>query len=228
MQPSKIIAFSRTKGAPVAPDIQQRCVDRILECHALVPTNMKAPTLSFDLRGTTAGQAFPAKHHIRLNGQLLNENTERFIEQTVGHEWAHLAAAHLHGHKIQGHGKEWKSLMVRLGLKPERCHTYDTQNARTKSTQKAPKTAKPAQTPLVIPRGTPALPPMAKFVAPTNAIIEIVLPAGQPSSDVMWLYATRLSQKNGAPLPPCLQHNQDMLTHWIGLIKQRGALAQLT
>lgn len=227
MQPSKIIAFSRTKGAPVAPNIQQRCVDRILECHALVPTNMKVPTLSFDLRGTTAGQAFPAKHHIRLNGQLLNENTEHFIEQTVGHEWAHLAAAHLHGHNIQGHGKEWKSLMVRLGLNPARCHTYDTQKARTQNTKKAPNAIKP--TPMrVVPNGVPVLPPMAKFVAPTNAIIEVVLPPGQPSSAVMWLYATKLSQKNDAPLPPCLQYNQDMLTHWIGLIKQRSAPVELT
>ena len=80
----KIIRFSRTRGAPVEPLLRQRVLTRIVECHTHHGGSMPVPTVSFDLRGKTAGQAFLSKHHIRLNGQLLNENPDDFIHQTVG------------------------------------------------------------------------------------------------------------------------------------------------
>lgn len=223
MTPPKIVSFSRTRGAPVLQHIQQRCVDRIVQCHALVKTSMASPTISFDLRGTTAGQAFPAKHHIRLNGQLLNENTDHFIEQTVGHEWAHLAAIHLHGPKIRSHGSEWKSVMVKLNLNPARCHAYATQKARATSATKT-KTLRQwvgKNRLWISPTGTPVLPPKVKFIPPTAAIIEISVPGSAPASAVMWAYANKLAIKKSVLLPAMLQNNQTMLMQWIGMAKQR-------
>lgn len=218
----KIISFSRTRGAPVLQTIQQRCVDRIVQCHSLVNTTMASPTVSFDLRGTTAGQAYPGKNHIRLNGQLLNENIDDFIEQTVGHEWAHLAAANLHGQKIRSHGPEWKRVMQRLGLDPARCHTYTTKKARTVGFKGAPRSwlVTKVQT-LVRPTGTPVLPPKMKIVAPPSVIIEIRIPGSVPVSLVMWSYAKNLAIKKSMPLPEVLQQNQAMLTQWIGIAKKR-------
>lgn len=216
MTPPKIIAFSRTRGAPVSAALQQRCVDRIVECHQILPTKMRTPTLSFDLRGTTAGQAFPGKHHIRLNGQLLNENVEEFIEQTVGHEWAHLVAIHLHGPKIRAHGPEWKNVMVKMGLDPARCHTYNTNNARTVKPRSMPKVK-----PMFKPTGTPVLPPKVITLLPPDLVIEIRVPGAVGVSTAMWAYANKLAVKKGRTLPSTLQQNQIMLMQWIELANQR-------
>lgn len=221
MTPPKIIAFSRTRGAPVSAALQQRCVDRIVQCHQIFPTKMRAPTLSFDLRGTTAGQAFPAKHHIRLNGQLLNENVEEFIEQTVGHEWAHLAAIHLHGPKIRAHGPEWKNVMVKMGLDPARCHTYKTQKVRTVKAKPTQRTWVPKAKPVFKPTGTPVLPPNIVLTLPLELPIEIRIPGAVAVSSAMWTYASRLAVKRNKILPPMLQHNQIMLMQWIELVNQR-------
>lgn len=222
MTPPKIISFSRTRGAPVAPHIQQRCVARIVQCHSMVKTTMASPTISFDLRGTTAGQAYPGKNHIRLNGQLLNENTDHFIEQTVGHEWAHLAAANLHGHKIRSHGPEWKAVMHKLGLDAARCHAYTTQKARTVKPKSASRSrvSTKARTPIKS-TGVPVLPPKTKIVAPPAVIIEIRIPGGVPASTVMWSYATRLASKKNITLPDGLQSNQAMLMQWIEMVRAR-------
>lgn len=218
----KIISFSRTRGAPVAQPIQQRCVERIVQCHRLVSTTMASPTVSFDLRGTTAGQAFPGKNHIRLNGQLLNDNTDDFIEQVVGHEWAHLAAIHLHGQKIRSHGPEWKRVMQSLSLDPARCHTYATKKARTVGFKGAPRSWLIAKVQTLIrTTGTPVLPPKMKIVAPPSVIIEIRVPGSVPVSVVMWAYARKLAIKKSMPLPNGLQHNQAMLTQWISIAKKR-------
>lgn len=150
---SKIINFSRTRGAPVQHSIQERCVQRILQCHHVLGTTMPFPTISFDLRGTTAGQAYPQKHHIRLNGQLLNENIEHFIEHTVAHEWAHLATHFHYGHAVKAHGQEWKRTMLALGLQPQRCHMYSTTKAR-----KSRKVLQP-----IVPPGKPASVPLWNY-----------------------------------------------------------------
>ena len=221
MNAPKIISFSRTRGAPVPQHLQQRCLDRIVQCQTLVKTTMASLTVSFDLRGTTAGEAYPGKHHIRLNGQLLNENTDDFIEQTVGHEWAHLAAANLHGPKIRAHGPEWKSVMTKLGLDPAKCHTYKTQKARIVKAKprhvlwrgKSIKT-------IMRPTGVPVLPPKPTFGLPPEATIEIRIPGSIPASTVMWSYATKLAAKKSLLLPEVLQHSQAMLTQWISHAKQ--------
>ena len=184
----KIIRFSRTRGAPVEPLLQQRVLTRIVECHTHHGGSMPVPTVSFDLRGKTAGQAFLSKHHIRLNGQLLNENPDDFIHQTVGHEWAHLLCHYRHGPRVAAHGKEWKLIMVALGLNPERCHTYDT----TRSTVRRTTRKKPTG-----------------ISIPKQRVVVLTVPPGLPASDTLWAYAEKMAKPYGIQVPPPLRANRD-------------------
>ena len=135
-----IISFSKTKSVPVSVELQRQCQLRIEECvriyHAL-GINMPMPTLSFDLRGRTAGEAYLERHHIRLNAVLLNENKDAFIDRTVGHEVAHLAARTAHGRDISAHGVEWQKMMRLIKQEPSRCHSFDTTNSAVRSASSA-------------------------------------------------------------------------------------------
>lgn len=96
------------------------------------------PEIRYDLVGRSAGQAVwdpygKVKHFIRINPVLLNENGEDMVNQTVPHEVAHVVVTQLYeekGHRVQGHGYEWQSVMRQLGLKPDRCHSYDVTSIR--------------------------------------------------------------------------------------------------
>src|SRR3546814_372024 len=87
------------------------------------------PSCSFDLRGTTAGKAHMAKYHVQLNSVLYQENIQDFLEDTIPHEVAHLITYVLHGREAKAHGNEWQSIMRALGVRPDRCHSYDTTNS---------------------------------------------------------------------------------------------------
>jgi len=90
------------------------------------------PTILFKKRGNVAGTANSGTNTLNFNMILLKENTEHFLNQTIPHECAHLFADELYGggcKKMRSHGIEWRSVMYKLGLNPDRCHTYDTSNA---------------------------------------------------------------------------------------------------
>jgi predicted SprT family Zn-dependent metalloprotease len=67
--------------------------------------------------------------YFRINLEALQKYTEHFLANVAVHEFAHYAAYLLHGPKV-GHGAQWRTVMVRLGAKPTRCHTYDLTPAR--------------------------------------------------------------------------------------------------
>lgn len=96
--------------------------------------DVKRPKILYDLKGHTGGYAIGG-HTIRLNIQVLNDPryTEDMIEQTLPHELAHIAVHQLWP-RAKGHGREWQSMMFKLGLKAERCHQYETKAARKKAT----------------------------------------------------------------------------------------------
>jgi len=101
------------------------CVTRILgqdKCSKInIPvyfrTNMKG----------IAGLAYcnPEKFKIELSTQLFLKNTQSFLEDTIPHEVAHILTEILFPDAKQGHGPEWKSIMKKLGVVPNRHHTYD-------------------------------------------------------------------------------------------------------
>ena len=88
------------------------------------------PTVLFDLRGHTAGQAFFNKNKIRLNRYLLEKYGDDFISRTVVHELGHLISYKLYGINGRGHGAAWKRVMRAIGGPTSRCHSYETKAAR--------------------------------------------------------------------------------------------------
>ncbi|MRI32486.1 SprT family protein [Endozoicomonas sp. OPT23] len=114
------------------PEVNQRVAELycLAERHFL--KRFPRPAIKLDLKGETAGQAWPEKNLLRLNSQLLVENREHYFKHTIGHEIAHLVAHQLFGRKIRPHGREWQFIMeVVFSLPAERTHSYDTRRARS-------------------------------------------------------------------------------------------------
>lgn len=105
------------------------CLDKVKYYVDLLQTAagvyLPYPTVHFNLRGTTAGRAWPRKNVIEFNPILLDENPEVFVQQTVGHEVAHLAAWIKHP-GTEPHGQAWRHIMWAIKLPAKRCHNYDT------------------------------------------------------------------------------------------------------
>jgi len=117
----------------------QEITDKVNECLQIAEKFFNRPVpkpkVRFDLRGRVAGQAFYFKHWLRFNTVLFQENREDFLNQTVPHEVAHWIQDWLYGvGKTKPHGREWKGIMKTVfGLSPERCHSYNVENARTRT-----------------------------------------------------------------------------------------------
>jgi SprT protein len=94
--------------------------------------NIVMPTVTFDLRGSDAGEAFVPFNLINLNMTLFRENFDDYVFNTIPHELAHVWQGQL---KLRGqpHGREWKSLMKRLGAPPIRCHNLLTDAAESRT-----------------------------------------------------------------------------------------------
>ena len=84
--------------------------------------NLPYPTIRCDINGRNGGTANSGKWEVNYNKHFLANHTEHFLIQTVGHEVAHLVASRLGGRR---HDNIWKTVMRRLGLVPDRCHSYD-------------------------------------------------------------------------------------------------------
>lgn len=112
-------------------DLRQRVRDEVSHLvnfiNLLHKTNIPLPKITFDLNGGAAGQC--RLDHLRFNLQLLYENTEKFIHNTVAHEVAHHAQNYLF-RTSKAHGPEWRQIMQSLGRVPNRCHDYDISSVR--------------------------------------------------------------------------------------------------
>ena len=93
--------------------------------------------VDFSLRGRCAGQAQitpDGKTRLRINLQLLQENQDDFLSQTIPHEIAHLVVlwkARKKRKRPNPHGPEWRQVMRNcFQLRPVRCHSYQTTPAR--------------------------------------------------------------------------------------------------
>jgi predicted SprT family Zn-dependent metalloprotease len=91
------------------------------------------PTIGGALEDTRAGLALYFENKIQFNLIYYQAYGARFLEETPGHEIAHLINYQLNGlsvlekptGKSNHHGKEWKEIMWRLGLIPRALHCYD-------------------------------------------------------------------------------------------------------
>jgi SprT protein len=94
-------------------------------------------SIDFSLRGRCAGQAVVERTgatRLRINLQLLRENLDDYLIQTVPHEISHLVVnwqARNKRSKPRPHGTEWQAVMRDcFGLEAKRCHSYRTTPAR--------------------------------------------------------------------------------------------------
>lgn len=99
-------------------------------------TPLSVPEITYDLKGTTAGQAQytykkstgeTTSAKIRINNDLLyTKHYDEMLNRTVPHEVVHIAVRWWFWQlRPDPHGFEWKTLMIVLGLDPTRCHSYD-------------------------------------------------------------------------------------------------------
>ncbi|MCG7874030.1 MAG: SprT-like domain-containing protein [Candidatus Thiodiazotropha lotti] len=94
------------------------------------------PEILFDLKGKSAGLLVihpSGQMKIRYNSTLLAQYGEKFLEQTVPHEVAHLLARRLYGQSIKPHGSEWRSIMSYFNVPANRCHSFDTSQSAARS-----------------------------------------------------------------------------------------------
>lgn len=98
--------------------------------------------IKFDLRGTSAGQAFTTSGKIRYNLTALQVEGgyKHLFEQTVPHEVAHMVQYNCgFPDKKRGnssHGKYWQHIMRQFGVRPERCHDLPLPVARVRKPSK--------------------------------------------------------------------------------------------
>jgi SprT protein len=118
----------------VQRDVEVRIQEGINKASEHFGRKFKFPTLSYDVKGKTAGYATYQKNHIRLNAQLLMENKEKFIARTVPHELGHLITWEVYKDdpsfrsykRIAHHGSHWKRVCRIIGMDDvTRTHSYD-------------------------------------------------------------------------------------------------------
>lgn len=118
----------------VQRDVEVRIQEGINKASEHFGRKFNFPTLSYDVKGKTAGYATYQKNHIRLNAQLLMENKEKFIARTVPHELAHLITWEVYKDditfrsykRIAHHGSHWRKICRIVGMDDvTRTHSYD-------------------------------------------------------------------------------------------------------
>jgi len=95
------------------------------------------PAIQYTLRGGVAGTATYQRQLINYNMGLYRENKEKYSNRTIPHEIAHLFNYRIHvenrgawGGGLKPHGREWKNIMMRMGLDYSRCHDYKVTKVR--------------------------------------------------------------------------------------------------
>ena len=118
-------------------NLQQQCLDRIenayVVCEKHYGRKFNRPEITFSNRMTrVAGKAIYVRvdsnimlgKEIRLSNKLLEINGRAFVEDTPGHEAAHLIAVELYGASAMGHGSCWREVMGIIGQTASEFHKH--------------------------------------------------------------------------------------------------------
>jgi SprT protein len=97
---------------------------------AIWPAAAGGVEVSFALRGQTAGDACGHTGRIRYNEDLLVRYGDRFLEEIVPHEVAHVVVARAFRGRCRPHGEEWREVMRTFGAPARSCHAFETVPAR--------------------------------------------------------------------------------------------------
>jgi SprT protein len=113
-----------------ARDRTRDCVARARERwpDATIPE----PSVRFDLRGLTAGEACLETRSLRYNETLLLRHGREFLDEIIPHEVAHLVVAAVWPRRPRPrpHGWQWKEVMAFFGVPARRCHSFEAEPAR--------------------------------------------------------------------------------------------------
>lgn len=97
----------------------------LTQANNILNTNYKEPKVTYKPKGSVAGCAFLTRWEIQLNSIMLNENGEKFINEVVPHELAHLITFQKFG-KVKPHGQEWQYIMSEIMKKePKVTHNFN-------------------------------------------------------------------------------------------------------
>jgi len=75
----------------------------------------------------------PGKFQIELNPTLLLHRHPEALLPTLAHELAHVVVRARFGGNARNHGKEWTSMLKRMGHTPERCHNMNVEGLKRKT-----------------------------------------------------------------------------------------------
>lgn len=116
--------------AALTPEIRLQVQQKIDQClrsaERYFNVKLASPTFNFKQRGRTAGTAYLQKNEMRFNLYMLRQDSEKFIEQVVPHEVAHLVVYQIYGTDPKPHGPEWVAIMEHLfNVDADRTHDFD-------------------------------------------------------------------------------------------------------
>lgn len=125
---AKAIMISISSSLRIPESIQRQICECLYRYSRLAERHFQRafplPRLVIHKKGAVAGTAHPQHYTIKLNGQLLMEHHDAFIEEVVPHELAHLLVYTVYG-RVRPHGKEWQTLMQSVfNLPAKRTHTF--------------------------------------------------------------------------------------------------------
>ena len=106
----------------------QECID---SAERYFKIKLKPPSYNFKQRGRTAGTAYLQRNEMRFNTFMLQQDPQKFIDNVVPHEVAHIVVHQVFGAKVRPHGKEWIAVMEHLfNVEAHRTHDFDVPKAR--------------------------------------------------------------------------------------------------
>lgn len=117
----------------ITTELKRKCEDKVLETYMLAQRvfgrTFDICKLEFTVGGKrVGGYAQPTNNLINLNPHFFQfkNNIDHIINVTIPHEIAHLLDNIMYPSKTKRHhGPTWKYIMVKLGLKPDRCHDME-------------------------------------------------------------------------------------------------------
>jgi SprT protein len=119
---------------------KQRRLELIERASERWDVDLSGVPIVFNLRGRAAGMVQirpPEPHVLRINRDLFERFPDEIIDDTLGHEMAHVVVLLKWGRQTRPHGREWQAVMWSFDQEPKRCHQMETTKARQTKTHPA-------------------------------------------------------------------------------------------